>query len=102
MYIYLRGTVTITGAGDNDALRRIDERNKGVIFKNCLPFTDYISEINNIQIDNVKYIDIVMPMYNLTEYSDNYWETVESLWQYYRNDSNDTIARSGSFKYKIK
>ena len=67
MYIYLRGTVTITGAGDNDALRRIDERNKGVIFKNCLPFTDYISEINNIQIDNVKYIDIVMPMYNLTE-----------------------------------
>ena len=45
--------------------------NKKVIFKNCAPFTNCISEINNTQIDNAKDIDIVMPMYNLIEYSDN-------------------------------
>ena len=46
--------------------------NKKVIFKNCAPFTNCISEINNTQIDNAKDIDIVMPMYNLIEYSDNH------------------------------
>ena len=42
-------------------------RNKKVTFKNCTPFTDCISKINNTQVDNAKDIDIVMPMYNLTE-----------------------------------
>ena len=45
--------------------------NKKVIFKNCAPFTNCISKINNTQIDNAEYIDIVMPIYNLREYSDN-------------------------------
>ena len=40
-------SVTITGAGNDDAARQADERNKGVIFKNCSPFTDCISKINN-------------------------------------------------------
>ena len=44
---------------------------KVIVFKNCAPSTDYISEINNIQIDNAKDIDVVIQMYNLTEYSDN-------------------------------
>ena len=48
---------------------------KKVIFKNCAPFTNCISKINNTQIDNAEYIDIVMNMYNLTEYSDNYLKT---------------------------
>ena len=74
-YILVSGTITITGAGADDAAKRLDERNKGVIFKNCAPFTDCISEINNTQIDNAKYIDVVMPMYNLIEYSDNYSKT---------------------------
>ena len=43
-YILLSGTITITGAGADDAAKRLDERNKGVIFKNCAPFTDCISE----------------------------------------------------------
>ena len=47
-----------------------------------LPFTNCISEINNTQVDNVKNIDIVMPMYNLIEYSGNYTKTAGSLWQY--------------------
>ena len=61
-YILVSGTITITGAGADDAAKRLDERNKGVIFKNCAPFTDCISEINNTQIDNAKYIDVEMPM----------------------------------------
>ena len=50
-----------------------------VIFKNCAPFTNCISEINNTQTDNAKDIDSVMPMYNLIEYSDNYAKTTGSL-----------------------
>ena len=46
------------------------------------PFTNCISKINNTQIDNAEYIDTVMPMYNLIEYSDNYLKTSGSLWQY--------------------
>ena len=51
-----------------------------VIFKNCGPFTNYISKINNIQIDNANNIDIVIPMYNLIEYSNNYSKISGSLW----------------------
>ena len=43
-----------------------------------------------------------MPMYNLTEYSDNYSKTSGSLWQYYKDDPNDNLANSESFKYKVK
>ena len=80
--ILVKGTTTITGAGDNDAAIRSDERDKGVTFKNCAPFTKCISRINNTDIDNAQDIDIVMPMYNLIEYSDNYSKTSGSLWQY--------------------
>ena len=54
---------------------------------NCVPFTNCISEINNTQIDNAKDIDIVMPMYNLIEYCDNYSKTSGSLWQFYRDEA---------------
>ena len=62
-YIFVKGTITIIGIGVDAAARRADEREKGVAFKNCAPFTNCISEINNTQIDNAKDIDIVMPMY---------------------------------------
>ena len=101
-YILVKGTITITGAGNDDAAKRLDERNKGVIFKNCAPFTKCISRINNTDIDNAQDIDIVMPMYNLTEYSDNYSKTSGSLWQYYKDDPYDNIANSESFKFKVK
>ena len=80
-YIPVSGTITITGAGADDAAKRLDERNKSVIFKNCAPFTNCISEINNTQIYNGKYIDVVMPMHNLIEYSDDYLKTSGSWWQ---------------------
>ena len=101
-YILVKGTVTITGAGDNAAAREADERYKGVIFKNCAPFVKFISRISNTEIDNVKDIDVVMPMYNLIEYSDNYSKTSGSLWQYYKDVPDNNLADSESFKYKIK
>ena len=101
-YILAKGKVTITGAGDDAAARQVDEREKGVAFKNCAPFTNCISEINNTQIDNCKDIDIIIPLYNLLEYSNNYAKASGSLWQYYRNEPSDNLADSESFKSKIK
>ena len=67
-YTLIKGNITVnnTAAADADA----NNINRKVIFKNCAPFTDWISEISNTQVDNAKYIDIVIPMYNLIEYSD--------------------------------
>ena len=69
-YIIVKGTISVTNTAAAGAAA--NNINKKVIFKNCAPFTNCISEINNTQIDNAKDIDIVMPMYNLIEYSDNY------------------------------
>ena len=103
-YILVKGTITTEGEGADAAARHADERDKGVAFKNCAPFTNCISEVNNTQVDNAKDIDIVMPMYNLTEYSDNYAKTSGSLWQYFRDepDYNNDMDESESFKSKIK
>ena len=98
----IKGKITITGRGADAPARQADERDKGVAFKNCAPFTNCISEISNAQLDNAKDIDIVMPMYNLIEYSDNYAKASGSLWQYYRDEPNDNLANSESFKSKIK
>ena len=86
--------------------------NKKSIFKNCAQFINFIREINNTQIDNVKDIDIVMPMYNLIEYSDNYSKTCGSLWKYCKditavNNHGDIVEFNGanatdSFIFKAK
>ena len=99
-YLLVSGTVTIGGAGADDNAKRTDERDKGVIFKNCAPYTDFKSEINNTQIDNTKYLDVVMPMYNLIEYSNNY-SKASILQRYYKDDSNDNIVNSKSVRFKI-
>ena len=101
-FILFKETITITVVGDDVAARRADERNKGVIFKNCAPFTKCMSKINDTEIDNPQDTDIVMPMYNLMEYSDNYSKTSGSLWQYYKDKANDNLADSESFKSKVK
>ena len=85
---------------------------KKVIFKNCAPFTNCISKINNTQIDNAEYIDIVMPMYKLIEYSDNHSKISGSLWQYCKDipavdDDGDIVIFNGandtdSFNFKSK
>ena len=76
-YILVKRKITITGAADDAAARQADRRDKGVEFKNCAPFTNYISEINNTQIDNVKDIDIVMPMYNFINIAINMQKNLE-------------------------
>ena len=100
-YILVKGTITITDEGDDDAAKQLDEGNKGVIFKNCAPFTKFISKTNKKDIDNAQDNEIVMPMYNLIEYNDNYSKTSGSLWKYYKDDPNDDIIQSKSFKSKI-
>ena len=78
-YILVKGAITITGKGADKAVRQTDERNKQVAFKNCAPFINWISEINSIQVDNAKHLVVVMPLYSLIEYSDNYSKTSGSL-----------------------
>ena len=74
-HIFVKWTISITAqTGDNP-----NNANKEVVFKSCAPFTDCISEINNTQIDNAKHIDIIMPMYNLIKYNNNYSKTSRSL-----------------------
>ena len=109
-YILVKGTITVNNTAAAGAAA--NNTNKKVIFKNCAPFTNCISEINNTQIDHAKDIDIVMPMYNLIEYSDNYAKTTGSLWQYCkdipaRNANDDIIVfaennTTDSFKFKAK
>ena len=79
-YILVKGNISVNNTAAEGAAA--NNTNKKVIFKNCAPFTNCISKINNTQIDNAEYIDIVMPMYNLIECSDNYSKTSGSLCQY--------------------
>ena len=65
-YILVKGRTTITGAGADAGRRQADERDNGVMFKNCSLFINRKSEINNTQICNAKDFDIVMPMDNLS------------------------------------
>ena len=108
-YILAKGNITVNNTAAADAYA--NNTNRKVIFKNCAPFTNYISEINNTQVDNAKDIDIVMPMYNLIEYSDNYSKTSGSLWQYCKEipavNAGDIVDFNGanatdSFNFKTK
>ena len=112
-YIVVKGDITLTKTNGRGI---IDIRNRFLAFKNNAPFTNCISKINNVLIDNVEDLDIVMPMYNLLEYRKNYRKTTGSFWNYYRDESNnpplndddppainynaDPITNSESFKYK--
>ena len=92
-YIIVKGTIAVTNP-KNDAY------NKKLAFKNNAPFISCISKINNTLIDNAEDLDIVMPMYNLLEYSKNYLKTTGSFWNYYRDEPNS--AAVGSINYSIK
>ena len=76
-YVHVKGSITVNNTAATPVAA--NNTNKKVIFKNSAPFTTCISEINNTQVDNAKDIDIVMPMYNLIEYKDNYSKTSGSL-----------------------
>ena len=98
-YILVTGNITVTG-GNADTK---------VAFKNCAPFTRCISHINAEHVETDENLDIIMPMYNLLKYSDNYVHSSASLWQLRRDEQNITAAgipnavttdNSSSFKYK--
>ena len=74
-YILVTGDITAT---PNNAVTQ-------VVFKNCAPFEKCRTEINEAFIDEVDFINITMPMYNLIEYSDNYFDISRSLWQFKRD-----------------
>ena len=82
---------------------------KKLFFKNNAPFIKCISKINGTKIDNADDLDVVMPMYNLLEYSKNYKNNTGSLWNYYRDEANSStdnnnithsILNSKSVDYK--
>ena len=77
--------------------------------KNCAPFTKCNLEINDEHVDTAENLDIVVPMYNLIEYSDNYQDSSATFYQYKRDEppEDDAVAdlkadNSSYFKYKIK
>ena len=109
-YILVKRNITVNNTAGTGAVA--NNTNKKVVFKNCAPFTNCMSKINNTQVDNAEYIDIVMPMYNLIEYSDNYSKTSGSLWQYCKeipavNNASNIVDFNGanatdSFSFKTK
>ena len=109
MHIFIKGNITVNNAW---TVAASNNRNKQVIFKNCVPFTECISEVNNTHVDHAKYIDKVTVTYNLVEYSENYSKTSGSLWKYCKsitavNNNGDIVDFNGanatdSFKFKAK
>ena len=77
-YILLTGSLTAAGG----------DANTRIVFKNCAPFTKCITHIKDEHVDGAHNLDIIMPMYNLTEYSNNYSDTSGSLWQFKTDKQN--------------
>ena len=76
-----------------------------MVFKNCTPFENCRTEINDTFVDYADFINITIPMYNLIEHSDNYSDTSESLWDFKRDEivNNENVTNDNnapSFKYK--
>ena len=94
-YILVTGNINVTGG----------DANTKVAFKNCAPFKDCRTEINDTFVDYANFINITMPMYNLIEYSDNYSDTSGSLWDSKRDETVDNAEvthddNAPSFKYE--
>ena len=83
-YIVVKRRISVKGR--NNA----NKRDKKLNFKNSAPMKSWISKIQNTFLDNAEDLDIVMPMYNLLEYSDNYYSTLGSLWNYYKDEVSNS------------
>ena len=97
-YILVTGDIKVAGVAANT----------NVALKNCAPFTRCV-HINDEHVETAENLDIIMPMYNLNEYSDNYADSSGSLYQFKRDESpmndagnpnNVALENSTSFKYK--
>ena len=110
--ILVNGTITVTAPAGANNIR--DKKNRPVILKSNAPFVSCITRINNEFTEDADDLDIVMPMYNLLEYSKNYRKTIGSLYNYYRDELSDDnipagnafdnirVVNSSTFKYKKK
>ena len=112
-YILVKGTITVTAPGvNNNANNKRDKKNRPLILKNNAPFASCIKRINGELIEDADDLDIVMPMYNLLEYSKNYRKTIASFYNYYRDELSDDaddnnfdnikVVNSNTFKNKNK
>ena len=107
-YILVNGTITVTSQN----VIRDKKKNRPLILKNNAPFISCITRINGELIEDADDLDIVMPMYNLLEYSKNYRKTIGSFYHYYRDELSDDpdnanhdnikVVNSNAFKYKNK
>ena len=110
-YILVKDTITVNGV-INGVENEILRRNRPLILKNNAPFVSCMTKINNEFIEDADDLDIVMPMYNLLEYSKNYRKTIGSLYNYYRDELSDdnnpnnfpntNVVNSNAFEYKNK
>ena len=111
-YILVNGTITVTTPGVNNGVNNIrHKKNRSLILKNNAPFVSCITRVNGELIEDADDLDIVMPMYNLLEYSKNYRKTIGSLYNYYRDEftnddnynfANINVVNTEAFKYKNK
>ena len=110
-YILVKVTIMVTApAANNNANNIRDKKNRPLILKNNPPFVSCITRISCELIEDADDLDIVIPMYNLLEYSKNYRKTIGSLYNYYRDELSDdaddnkfdniTVVNSNTFKYK--
>ena len=104
-YILVTGNITVKKRNnantDDEELGAITQ----VVFKNCAPFKDCRTEINDTFVDYADFINIAMPVYNLIENSDNYSDSSGSLWGFKRDEiaNNANVTNNDnapSFKYK--
>ena len=95
----MTGDIKVTGIAPNT----------NAAFKNCAPFTRCVTHINDEHVETAENLGIIMPMYNLIEYSDNYADSYESLYQFKRDEYpmnnvgsllNVALDNSTSLKYK--
>ena len=102
-YIVVKGNITVTKktftVNDFDAPNNTEANanatntannnafgEKKLVFKNNAPFINCVSKINGVKTDKAEDLDVVMPMYNLLEYSKSYKKITGSLWNYYRDE----------------
>ena len=110
-YILVSDTITVNGIV-NGAEIELNRRNRPLILKNNAPFVSCITKINNELIEDAEDLDVVMPMYNLLEYSKNYRKTIGSFYNYYRDELSDddnnnnflnnNVVNSNTFNHKNK
>ena len=96
--VLVKGTTAVVGQGADTTVTAADRNNKQVV----TAYTDYINKINSNLVDHAKDLHVVMLVYNLVECSDNYQKTSGSLQQYHKDNPNDNMTDSESFKYKSR